>query len=257
MPTERTSRSFRAGSLPAVACLLFALGCGGGASDDASTAGRVGEAAQGASAEPAADSVPARSAVLSYGKVFPKDEGPNDAGFLAFRDTLLAIIARRDTAALLAVVDSNVKSSFGGDEGIVNFREFWELSSPTSRLWSTLEDVLRHGGSFEGDSDFVAPYTFHALPDSLDAFTTLIVRDSAVRVHARRDEASATLALLSYDLIPAADDLEPDTLWVAVALHDGGAGYIRAEQVRSPIDHRAFFTRRDGRWWLVMLLAGD
>ncbi len=245
--------------MPAVALLLLALACDGGAADDAATAGRIDEAAQGASAArtaPAADSAPAGSGVLSYGKVFPKDEGPNDAGFLAFRDTLLAIIARRDTAALLAVVDSNVKSSFGGDEGIVNFRGFWELDSPTSRLWATLEDVLRHGGSFEG-GDFVAPYTFHALPDSLDAFSTLIVRDSAVRVHARRDAESATLALLSYDLVPAADDLEPDTLWVAVALRDGGAGYIRAEQVRSPIDHRAFFTRRDGRWWLVMLLAGD
>lgn len=256
MPTERMLRSFRASSLPAVAYLLFALGCGGSAADDASTGDRTGDVAQGARTAPTAESAPAGSGVLSYGKVFPKDEGPNDAGFLAFRDTLLAIIARRDTAALLAVVDSNVKSSFGGDEGIVNFRGFWELDSPTSRLWATLEDVLRHGGSFEG-GDFVAPYTFHALPDSLDAFSTLIVRDSAVRVHARRDAESATLALLSYDLVPAADDLAPDTLWVAVALRDGGAGYIRAEQVRSPIDHRAFFTRRDGRWWLVMLLAGD
>jgi hypothetical protein len=42
-----------------------------------------------------------------------------------------------------------------------------------------------------------------------------------------------------------------------VTLADGRSGYIHSRFVRSPVDYRAYFARKDGRWRMVMLLAGD
>ena len=40
-------------------------------------------------------------------------------------------------------------------------------------------------------------------------------------------------------------------------LAGGSLGYVRSRSVRSPIDHRAIFSRRDGRWWMITFIAGD
>ncbi len=203
---------------------------------------------------PAPPSAPAH--LPSIGKVRPLDEAARDPQFAAFRDSLLRIVARRDTTALLAIVAPEIKSSFGGNDGLAGFREQWRLGQPDSKLWSVLDDVLRHGGRFSGAESFWAPWTFLALPDSLDAFEHLIIRDSAVVVRETAGPASAVLGLLSYDIVRAGE-YDPEAAWRAIALADGRRGYVAVAQIRSPVDYRAGFTRRDGRWWLVILVAGD
>ena len=43
----------------------------------------------------------------------------------------------------------------------------------------------------------------------------------------------------------------------AVVLPDGETGWIDARCVRSHLDYRAAFERRDGEWTMVLLVAGD
>jgi hypothetical protein len=214
-------------------------------------------AAEVATPDTAAIAPPATiGSVPTFGKSYPVDEASRDADFAAFRDSVLRIIARRDTTALLAILAPEIKSSFGGDDGIAGFREHWRLGEPDTELWSVLRDVLEHGGRFSGPDNFYAPYTFDALPDSLDPFDHLIVRDSAVVVRERPDAASTALATLSFDIVRAGTEA-PDPAWRAIALADGRVGYVDARAIRSPIDYRAGFERRAGRWWLVVLVAGD
>lgn len=194
--------------------------------------------------------------VPTYGKALPVDEAPNDSGFAAFRDSVLRMVAARDTAALMAIVAPDIKNSFGGNDGAAEFRAQWRLSEPDSELWAILADVLRHGGRFSGPDAFTAPYTFMALPDSLDAFEHLIVRAADVPVHAGRDSTSAILARLSHDIVRAGP-YDPETTWTAIALAGDGIGYVAADLVRSAVDYRLRFERREGRWLLVFLLAGD
>lgn len=201
---------------------------------------------------PALDATP----VKTFGKAYPIDEAPRDAAFAAFRDSLLQIVMRRDTSALFAIVAPEIKSSFGGDEGREKFRSFWRVSEADTELWTVLGDVLRHGGRFSGPDMFYAPYTFHALPDSLDAFEHLVVRDSDVVVRERPDSTGAALAMLSFDIVRAGP-FAPEQAWRAIELVDGRVGYVRGDQIRSPVDYRAGFERRAGRWWLVFLVAGD
>jgi hypothetical protein len=42
-----------------------------------------------------------------------------------------------------------------------------------------------------------------------------------------------------------------------VVLPDGRTGWLRAEDVHSPIGWRAIFAWRDGRWMMDAFVAGD
>ena len=78
----------------------------------------------------------------------PVDEGKNDASFNAFREKLISAVKKRDTEYLVTVLDRNVKASFGGDDGIEDFKRFWKIDSPDSKLWDELLKVLTNDGKF-------------------------------------------------------------------------------------------------------------
>ncbi len=137
--------------------------------------------------------------------VLPVDEAASNPGFFAFRARLQRTIVERDTAALLAVIDPEIKLSFGGDAGRENFDRLW-FQSPENDEWSELGTVLALGGRFRGDSSFVAPYTFTAVfpgevPADFDAFESLFVIGDAVRVYAAPTIESVVLASLSFRLV--------------------------------------------------------
>src|SRR5262245_30360691 len=87
----------------------------------------------------------------------PTDQAASQAEVLAFRAHLQAAIARRDAAAVLAIVHKNVKNSFGGDDGIEQFKQKWRPEDRESTLWKELGLVLALGGSFDRDGRFTAP----------------------------------------------------------------------------------------------------
>jgi hypothetical protein len=61
---------------------------------------------------------------------------------------------------------------------------------------------------------------------------------------------------MSYQTVRLASDRPPGD-WLSVHLADGSTGYIDERYVRSPISYRAYFERMDGRWVLMMFIAGD
>jgi hypothetical protein len=201
------------------------------------------------------DSAPAGS-VQTFGTVAPFDDAARDTSFLTFRDALLRTLAQRDTASLYAIVAPDIRVSFGPDNGIGAFREEWRPGEDDSEIWSVLDDLLRHGGRFTTPDLFIAPWTFFGLSDSLDAFEYLVVRDSGVIVRAAPDASAAVLARLSFEIVRAASTPAPEG-WTAIMTGDGRLGYVDADRVRSPVGYRAGFERRDGRWLLVFLAAGD
>lgn len=202
--------------------------------------------------------------VDSMVRVLPVDEAAQDPGFFAFRASLQRAIAERDTTAVLAVVDSTIKLSFGGDAGIDWFVEFW-LESPDGDIWVELGAVLALGGRFMGDSLFYAPYTFNAFaagerPPEYDPYEALIAIDDAVPVLAAPEPGADTLAVLSFHLVLhewRTAVAEPPAGWTAIRLADDALGFVRTRSVRSPLDYRAVFERREGCWRMTMLIAGD
>ena len=187
----------------------------------------------------------------------PLDEAVMQPDFFSFRAQLLSTLARRDTPALLEVVHRNIKNSFGGNDGINEFKKTWALHKRDSRLWEVLATVLALGGSFTGDAAFHAPYVFSRWPADVDAFGNVAVVGSEVRVRASASRSAESIATLSFAIVERAEPSATGSAWVAVRLPGGRVGFIDRRFVRGPVDYRAIFTKADGKWMLSALIAGD
>jgi hypothetical protein len=201
--------------------------------------------------------------VGGYSPLLPVDEASQRPEFFTFRAHLQRAIARRDWAAVLAVVHPKIRTSFGPDNGLPAFREHWKAESADSPLWETLGTVLALGGSFDQAGNFQAPYVYSRWPERVDAFEHVAVTGSRVRVRAAPRADAEVLASLSYVILrrqPAADrQIAPNMAddWTAVALAGGRTGFVASQFVRSPVDYRAIFTEESGRWRLMAFIAGD
>lgn len=214
--------------------------------------------------QPSDDFRPDSSAtpLTNRNKLLPVDEASSDPSFAAFRETLKGIVRRKDTEALIAVIDPKIRASFGAENGLPAFRKMWKLDQPDSKLWTELEEVLRLGGSFktppDGPKVFWAPYTFSNFPeDGPDAFSTLIVTESDVPLKSEARASAKTLGTLSHDLVQIASGDRHDGDWRRILTSTGVSGYLPNAKVRSHIDYRVGFEKKNEKWTLTIFVAGD
>jgi hypothetical protein len=193
--------------------------------------------------------------------VRPTDEAKNDPSFLSFRTKLIAAANRRDTKHVLQILDKNITSSFGGDEGIADFKRFWKFNDPKSEFWSEFLPVITNGGRFAKDSRnvFCAPYLFDGFPEDLDAFRYFAIFGNNVNLRARPSIKADVVTQLSYNIVEPVDPEKRvnDTDWIEIRTLGGKRGFVKAEYVRSPIDYRACFTKERGKWRMTAFVAGD
>jgi hypothetical protein len=199
--------------------------------------------------------------------VKPVDEAAKDASFLAFRTKLISAVKRHDAKYLVSILDRDISASFGGDKGIEDFKKMWKLNSPNSELWGELLTVLTNGGTFsteENTTIFSAPYLFNEFPGDLDAFEYQAIFGNNVNLRSRADLKSEVIARLSYNIVKvdyqnSVSDKRKDGeyLWYKVETLGGLKGFVKAEFVRSPIDYRAGFQKKAGKWKMVYFIAGD
>ncbi len=205
-------------------------------------------------------------------KLLPVDEAAADPSFATFRATLLKALADKDTAALLEAVDPQIKASFGGDEGIKAFRRMWKLDGKHARdsaIWQELGDVLRLGGAWSGEGEqktFWAPYVFARFPDHVEATEYAAIVGDNVRARAKPSSKAEAVATFSRDLVRTAPDNGAPVketiggqtyLWVTIRLANGRTGYVWGKFIRTSLDYRAGFSKRDGRWRLDVFVSGD
>ena len=196
-------------------------------------------------------------AAAQVAKLLPVDQGARDPSFARFREQLREAVLRRDTAYLYSIVASDVLNGFGGEGGLDEFRETWDPAHPASGLWITLGEVLRLGGAFvSGDTLFGAPYVYSSFPAAYDAFEHGAVVGASVRVRGAPRQDAPVIAALSHDVVRLANERGSNG-WTTILLADGRKGYVAARFVRRPVDYRAVFVKRGGRWWLKALVAGD
>lgn len=200
--------------------------------------------------------------------VKPVDEAAQDASFLAFRAKLISAVKNRDTKYLLSILDRNVKASFGGDDGIADFKKYWKLNRADSEIWETLLKVLTNGGTFHKDGNlkyFSAPFVFTEFPEDLDAFEYQVIFGKNVNLREKPDAKSAVAALLSYNIVKVdyqnsvseRGKKEGEFIWLKIETLGGKSGFVQAKYVRSPIDYRAVFEKKGKNWKLVALVSGD
>ena len=194
-------------------------------------------------------------------KLYPVDEAAKDPSFFAFRSRLLQAIQKKDSAFLLSIVDPAIENNFGGDNGLAHFKTIWHPERATSPVWSELMRTLALGGKFGSDKSYAAPYLFNGFPEKLDAFVHSAIIDDSVRVRKEPNTRSAVIRTLSFDIVKLGQEKATSSAssrqWVPVVLEDGQKGYVAAEYIRSPIDYRAIFEKKNGKWIMTAFIAGD
>lgn len=196
--------------------------------------------------------------------VRPVDEGKKDKSFSEFRDKLIEAVKKRDKKYLLSILDPNIKASFGGDDGIKDFKAMWKIDSSKTKLWDELLKVLSNGGNFIDKKTFAAPYSFNAFPEDLDVFEYQVIFGNNVNLRAKPDLTAKVLTQLSYNIVKV--DYEKSVSegteeqiykWLNITTLGGKKGFVSAEFVRSPIDFRAIFEKKKGSWKMTAFVAGD
>ncbi len=197
--------------------------------------------------------------------VKPVDAAAKDKSFLAFRTQLINAAKKRDAKIVVSVVDANIKNSFGGNDGIAEFKKFWKINDGKSKFWDEFLPVIQNGGTFttEGKTKiFFAPYSFNAFPEDLDAFNHSVIFGNNINLRAKADRNAAIIGSLSYNVVEILDSVKDandinKTVWYEVKTLGGKQGFVSAEFVRSPIDYRAGFEKINGKWKMTIFVAGD
>jgi hypothetical protein len=193
--------------------------------------------------------------LIAADKLPPVDESASDPSFLAFKVRLLAALERKDMAALMSSIDPKIRSVFGGDDSPAGFRQHWKLQRPAhSRVWEELATVLRLGVTRD-ETEFIAPYVFTHFPKTIDAYTHAAVVQPAAVLRASASVKAAKVATLHYHIVQLTG--KPVNGWRQVRTLDGTVGWLPLHTLRSPLEFRAFFEKRNGVWKLTAFTTGE
>lgn len=180
------------------------------------------------------------------------DDGAMDPGFSSFRDSLRAIVVRRDTTALLAVVAEGARLSYDdAPAGPDGFRQSWFAETRPDTVWTVLARLL-DGGSVDEDGAVTIPSVAALWPEDLDPATHVSV--PGLEVPALAAPGGATLAHVTETALPITG--APSRGWQPVRLPDGRQAVIHADEVLSPLGHRAVFWD-DGDGWRLRSFLSD
>ena len=189
------------------------------------------------------------------GDLAPVDDGAEDPAFAAFRDTLRAVVARRDTAALLAVVAPDARLSYGDDPGGPDgLRAMWLAGeTPTGApVWATLRRLL-DGGSVDEEGAVTLPFVAALWPQDLDPFEHVAVTGRDVPARAAPD--GNVVARVTEAALPVTGPASGG--WRPVRLPDGREAVVADSLTASPVGYRAVFWDDGDGWLLRSFLAGD
>lgn len=187
----------------------------------------------------------------------PQDEAAKDASWMEFRQQLLAATQKRDREFVLGMLDGQVRSGLGEGRGPAEFSRQWGLDSDASPFWTELATVLALPAAYHrpenGPLELCVPYVAVRWPQDMEAFGggAIIVEEALVK--SAPSASAATAATLSFHIVEVSDwevnDRAADSKqkWVKIRLNNG-EGYVPEEQIRSPIEHAACFTKDEGGW---------
>jgi uncharacterized protein YgiM (DUF1202 family) len=189
----------------------------------------------------------------------PRDECLHVPGYFELRWKFEDIVRRKDSKALLAMVDSNIDIEIGGQAGKDHFVQKWQLSADrVSPIWPELDKILRLGCYAESDRQIILPQFMALDPHWNDDRATMkaLVLGENINLRSGPGTNTSSKALVSWDMVAAAEEVSGDG-WIAVTTRDGKSGYIHQKYLRYYWDYRLGFIRQGQKWSINLMVAGD
>lgn len=193
--------------------------------------------------------------------VKPVDQASEDPIFAEFRNKLIAAAERKDLQYVKSIMDPNIKLSFGGHDGVKSFDSLW---TDKNEFWKEFLAVIKNGGRWFREKGqptlFTAPYSFDGFPNDLDSFEHFVIFGSDVNLRRSAGMDGEVIGRLSYNIVkldPESWNRPEKSEWLKVTTLGGQTGFVSAQFVRSPIDYRAGFEKKRGKWVMTFFVAGD
>ena len=185
------------------------------------------------------------------------DEG-RDPAFHAYITKLKAVVARRDEKSLRKLLDPEVITGGRGGKdlrGWEKFRKAWGVGEEGGAIWDVLADLIELGFFRETPAIYVSPYVVWKFPRELDPNDYLVVLRDALPLREKPLRDARAVGTLAFDIVKRVSlEAESGSFdWVEVETAGGVRGFVQATNLRSPLMARAQFSRKDGRWVLVVL----
>lgn len=201
------------------------------------------------------------TAADSIRRLDPVSEAAKDPALLKYVERLKAIVAKRDTPALLALMNPTFRVDFDGGKGPLAFAKHWKPDTPDSAVWKILDRLLSLGGTFYTPTLFAIPYVYTKFPFDLDPFAYVVVTRDQAALRPEADPEATPIVRLQTGIVAIKPGLKapvrelPD--WIKVEVPNGPQGFVAAEDVYSPAGYRVFFERRGGKWVWFSLVCAD
>ncbi len=196
-------------------------------------------------------------------RLAPVDEAAKDPSFAQFRKELKDVIGRKDAAKLFHYLASDIHLSFGGDYGGPEFHKIWKPFDKDTKVWAVLSLIVDNGGKFIAPGGFAAPYAYAAFPEDLDSFEHVVVTNQQAVLREKPNTNARPIRKLDYDILEVVNssgkmqhEAGPND-WDEVKTATGQRGFVPSADVRSPVEYRAIFEKRKGKWVIQTLIAGD
>ncbi len=185
----------------------------------------------------------------------PQDECAELEGADDFRAALATAVAMRDREAVLQMAAEDITLDFGGGSGREELSR--RLDSEPYYLWREFDALARLGCARSEGGRMIMPWHFAQDMGEIDPFEGYLVTGSRVALRSRPSLDSRVLARLSWIPVTVEPGVEPAGDFLAVRQPGGARGYMHSYYLRSFVDYRMVVERRDGRWAITTLVAGD
>lgn len=190
---------------------------------------------------------------MVLGGSFP-DKCSKLEGYDVFRSRLAGAVAARDEASFRALFGKKGYMRMHGVGGGAQMPPSGPNNSFTASIWKDLDQILSLGCAIDNDM-LLLPFTTQA-PENLDAMGQMVaIRSTAVRSGPNDKARIMTIAPRGALLVQMEHPARPADGWQYLTLSNGRSGYVRSEDVRSPLDS-ALQVARDGTDWRIEYYGG-
>jgi hypothetical protein len=208
--------------------------------------------------------------VLFLNSTYAQDKLPrpsveiNDPSLIQFLDRLEDAVRMRDKDYIIGILSPNIVNSFGGNNGIEEFKTYWNWSSKSSSFWRIMQRMIEMGGGkHQQNEQYILPYVFPEWNDKYDSYEYAAITGTYVNVRDKPNlNQSRVLGQFNYDIVKVDYERSHPSMenpeWYFVTNPEGTLeGYVFWKYVWSPIGYRAIFEKTSGNWKMILFLAGD